>query len=304
MPLDRPHSTPLRIGNWTLDPVTGEMTDGGKQLRLEDRTLRLLLCLAEQPGDVLSAEQLLARVWPDVVVSPDSVYQAVTALRRQLGDDSKRPTYIATVPRRGYRLIAAVALVAAATARDLAPAPTDGAAVRALEQPSTAMPQPRRRSAVFAALAAILALTVLAWQGGVLAIKPAATQRTIAVLPLLDITDGMNEEPFADGMTEELIDKLSKVPGLAVAPPASSYYYKEKRGAVGEIGKALHVAFVLDGSVRKSGTTLRVTARLMRTSDGLVVWSESYDRAWNDKLKIQQDIAVEVSKALALAPLH
>ncbi|WP_223306053.1 winged helix-turn-helix domain-containing protein [Massilia sp. NR 4-1] len=280
------------------------MTDGGKQLRLEDRTLRLLLCLAEQPGEVRSAEQLLARVWPDVVVSPDSVYQAVTALRRQLGDDSKRPTYIATVPRRGYRLIAAVALVAAAATPDLAPAPTDGAAIRTLEQPSIAVPRPRRRSAMFAALAAMLALTVLAWQGGVLAAKPAAAQRTIAVLPLLDITDDMNEEPFADGMTEELIDKLSKVPGLAVAPPASSYYYKEKRGAVGEIGKALHVAFVLDGSVRKSGATLRVAARLMRTSDGLVVWSESYDRAWNDKLKIQQDIALEVSKALAQAPLH
>jgi transcriptional activator of cad operon len=108
----------------------------------------------------------------------------------------------------------------------------------------------------------------------------------------------MNEEPFADGMTEELIDKLSQSKGLHVAPPTSSFYFKGKQVTVAQVSKALDVAYVLDGSVRKSGNTLRVAARLVRADDGFVVWSQTYDRSWDDKLMIQDDIASEVAKAL------
>jgi transcriptional activator of cad operon len=118
------------------------------------------------------------------------------------------------------------------------------------------------------------------------------------VLPFLDMTDTMNEEPFADGMTDELIDKLSQSKGLMVASPNSSFYFKGKQVTDAQVGKALNVAYVLDGSVRKSGNTLRVSARLIRADDGFVVWSQTYDRTWADKLMIQDDIASEVSKAL------
>jgi TolB-like protein len=124
-------------------------------------------------------------------------------------------------------------------------------------------------------------------------------QRSVAVLPFLDLTtQEMNEEYFADGMTEELIDKLSKVPGLRVPPPTSSFYFKGKQVTVAEIAKSLGVAYVLDGSVRKSDATLRVAARLIRADDGYVVWSETYDRPMGDKLMVQDDIAGEVTKAL------
>jgi TolB-like protein len=123
-------------------------------------------------------------------------------------------------------------------------------------------------------------------------------QKSIAVLPFLDLTDKMNQEPFADGMTEELIDKLSKIPGLRVPPPTSSFYFRGKQITIADIARTLGVAYVLDGSVRKSGARVRVAARLIRADNGYVVWSESYDRPFDDILMVQDDIAGEVTKAL------
>ena len=127
------------------------------------------------------------------------------------------------------------------------------------------------------------------------------------MLPFLDLTEEMNQESFADGMTEELIDKLSRIPGLRVPPPTSSFYFKGKlwprshgtpQATIADVAKTLGVAYVLDGSVRKSGTSLRVDARLIRADSGYVVWSETYDRPFNDILMVQDDIAGEVTKAL------
>jgi TolB-like protein len=118
------------------------------------------------------------------------------------------------------------------------------------------------------------------------------------VLPFLDLTEGMHEEEFADGMTEELIDKFTKIPGLRVPAPTSSFYFKGKKIPLADIARTLGVAYVLDGSVRKSGARLRVAARLIRADNGYVVWSETYDRPFNDILMVQDDIAGEVTKAL------
>ena len=100
----------LRIGDWLVHPLSGDLTRGEERVRLEARTMRLLLCLAETPGEVVSIDTLLGQVWSGVVVTPDSVYQAVAGLRRLLGDDAKQPAYIVTVPRLGYRLVAPVDL--------------------------------------------------------------------------------------------------------------------------------------------------------------------------------------------------
>jgi TolB-like protein len=108
----------------------------------------------------------------------------------------------------------------------------------------------------------------------------------------------MAHEIFADGLTEEIIDKFSKIPGLRVAAPRSSFLLKGKKMAIADVGRTLGVAYVLDGSVRKSGAKLRVATRLIRADNGYVVWSETYDRPWDDLLKAQDDIAGEVTKAL------
>ena len=276
----------LRIGDWFVNPLSGEIARGEERVRLEARTMRLLLCLAATPGEVVSIDALLDQVWSGVVVTPDSVYQAVAALRRLLGDDAKQPAYIVTVPRLGYRLVAPV--------ESLADAPA-------------AQPPVRTRSRTYVLLALGILLVVGSLTYYLVAERNAANQaaaaaaspKAIAVLPFLDLTDSMNEEPFADGMTEELIHRLSKVKGLRVPAPTASFYFKGKQLPVAEIARSLHVSYVLDGSVRKSGETLRVAARLVRADDGYVVWSENYDRPLDDKLMVQDDIASGVTSALS-----
>src|SRR5918994_104891 len=117
--MEQPAAKTLRVGDWFVNPLSGEIARGEERVRLEARTLRLLLCLAQNPGEVVSIDTLLSQVWSGVVVTPDSVYQAVAALRRLLGDDAKQPEYIVTVPRLGYRLVAPVE-----SQVDTPPAPT------------------------------------------------------------------------------------------------------------------------------------------------------------------------------------
>ena len=296
--------------------------------------MRLLLCLAEHAGQVISIDDLLTKVWSGVSVSPDSVYQAVASLRRLLGDDPRQPTYIATVPRLGYRMVATVSswtdrfveqgpsedrlikdhLIKDQLIKDQPIAHAGSARASDNDHPAPAITLaptlPRRRTglrwAVGGAISlAVVVVVVFAFHRRVANTTPSASfvnavqaQKSVAVLPFLDLTQGMKEEEFADGMTEELIDKLSKIPGLQVPPPTSSFYFKGKQITIAEIAKTLGVAYVLDGSVRRSGDRLRVAARLIRADNGYVVWSESYDRTLDDILMVQDDIAGEVTKAL------
>lgn len=266
--------------------------------------MRLLVCLAEHAGQVVSIDELLNQVWTDVTVSPDSVYQAVTSLRRLLGDDPKQPTYIVTVPRMGYRMVAAVG-----PWKDRESPEVEIPISRAEGAREVGHPGLRRTRAKWAA-GAVLVLSLIVVAGVVLRSKVArggqsvssaiAAQplKSVAVLPFLDLTDGMKEEEFADGMTEELIDKLSKIPDFRVPAATSSFYFKGKQVPLAEIARTLGVAYVLDGSVRKSAARFRVAARLVRADSGYVMWSESYDRPLDDKLMVQEDIAGEVAKAL------
>jgi TolB-like protein/DNA-binding winged helix-turn-helix (wHTH) protein len=290
--MERPSTETLRIGDWTVDPTSGQISRDGQSTRLEVRTMRLLMCLAAHPGEVVSIDDLLSAVWSGINVSPDSVYQAVTALRRQLGDDPKHPAYIETVPRLGYRMVAKVAPW------------VDNSSPRSVDAVAHG---PKSGLARAAGLAFLLCVAI----AGALLLRPrivnndpsaaalaAQSQKSIAVLPFLDLTEGMKEEEFADGMTEELIDKLSKIDGLRVPAPTASFYFKGKQIPVPDIARALGVAYVLDGSVRKSGGRVRIAARLVRAENGYVIWAQAYERPLGDILMVQDDIASEVTKAL------
>jgi TolB-like protein/DNA-binding winged helix-turn-helix (wHTH) protein len=301
----RPVNSVWRIGEWIVDPHTDQISRDGTTVRVEARTMQLLLSLARRPGDVVSIDELLGEAWPDVIVTPDSVYQAVTSLRRLLGDDPKQPAYIATVPRRGYRLIARVDVLG----DDHLPGTTVTAT-----QGEAATPQriaaPGRAGAIVRRVLLLVAVMLVCGGGIYLLARdhapakaqavapPVASGKSIAVLAFLDLTDTMSEEPFADGMTEELINKLSKAPGMKVAAPRSAFYYKDKEVPLADIARSLGVAYILDGSVRSSGKTMRVSARLVRAQDGFVIWSSTYDRSLDDKLKVQDEIASEVVGAL------
>jgi transcriptional activator of cad operon len=320
----------LRIGAWCVNPASGQISRDGETARVEARTMRLLLCLAEHAGEVVSIDDLLNQVWSGVFVNQDSVYQAVASLRRVLGDDPKQPTYIATVPRLGYRMVAAVSpgadqSVAQAGAQTNAQADSSRVSDSEHAARSTAdapdepkKSAPRLRAGIMLAAGAALCVALVVaflFHGKVANNNPSSSpaialppKKSVAVLPFLDLTEGMTHEEFADGMTEELIDKLSKIPDLRVPPPTSSFYFKGKlwphshetpQITIADIAKALGVTYVLDGSVRKSGARLRVATRLIRADNGFVVWSETYDRPFHDILMVQDDIASEVTKALS-----
>lgn len=125
--------------------------------------------------------------------------------------------------------------------------------------------------------------------------------RSVAVLPFGDLTEGMTHEEFADGMAEEIISRLNARPGYRVPAAASTFYFKNKDVPVAEIARALRVAFVVDGSVRRSGPTVRVAARLIRADGGDVVWSETFDRPWSDVLRLQDDVAGAAAAAITRA---
>ena len=278
----------LRVGDWRVDPSLGEIARDGERVRLDGRNMRLLLHLAGRKGEVVSVDELLDAVWRGVIVTPDSVYQAVTSLRRVLGDNAKDPAYIATVPRLGYRMVARVE-----PWRDT---------------PQAVAPNAPRRWQRWAGIAAATLIAVagagswMAFAPGRAAHAVAPAPLSIAVLPLLDLTtQAMGEEYFADGLTEEIIDRLGALPGAHVPGATASFYYKDKSLPVAEIAQALGVTYVFDGSVRKSADTFRVAVRALRASDGSVIWTHSYERPIGDVVAIQKDVAGEIARALPSA---
>ena len=280
--MDRLTSIALQVGDWRIDPQLGQMSRGTETVRLEARTLRLLMYLANRAGETVGIEELLDQVWSGVVVTQDSVYQAITALRRLLGDDAKQPTYIVTVPRLGYRLIAPVRAAVEGPALAIPPPPPPARAYAA------------RRIVVVCAAIALAGIGFFYWLA-----STAPDARSVAVLPFLDLTSqAMNEEYFADGLTEELIDRLSSEAGFKVPAASASFYYKHKSLPPSRIAQELGVIYLLEGSLRESGEVLRITARLTRAADGYVLWTTSYERPKTDRLQIQDEIARKVTAAL------
>ena len=295
--MDQTVAIPLQIGDWRFDPNRGEISREQEVVRLEGRTVRLLLYLAERPGTVVSIDELLDQVWSGVIVTPDSVYQAIATLRRHLGDDPKQPTYVVTVPRLGYRMVASVT-------------PWDPSAIAAAapHMPITGRTVGSKKAGFGLGVAAALILAVTAAYLGYNRIVTRQTaadaresqpQRSVAVLPFVDLTtQEMNEEYFADGIAEELIDDLSRAPGLRVSAPSSSFYFKGKDIPPAVVARQLGVYFVVDGSVRKAGTSYRVATRLSRADNGYVVWTNTYERQLGDLLTIQKSIAAEAAAAI------
>jgi TolB-like protein len=200
-----------------------------------------------------------------------------------------------------------------AKAARAAPVPAAEAAVVAGRGPGA-----RTAAALAALVVALLAGWFIARQAGwlhrgsapVASTAPAeanvpvgATKKSIAVLPFTDLSEKKDQEYFSDGLSEELIDLLGKVPGLRVPARTSSFYFKGKQATLAEIGKALNVTHVLEGSVRKSGKTLRITTELVSVADDARVWSETYDRQLDDVFKVQDDIAGAVVTALKVSVL-
>ncbi len=292
-----------QIGAWQVRPELGDILCEGVVKKLDPRTMRLLMFLAERPGEIVKLTDLLDGVWGKAVVTQHSVYEAVAALRRALGDAADHPEYIATLPRRGYRLIAAVVPPSAPAERDVGHATS--AVIVATRDLLTPVPRTRLTPTVWLGVAIGLAAAVwAAWFTHTTppaSLEHAPVDKTIAVLPFVDFSEKKDQEYLADGLAEELLDVLANLPGLRVVARTSSFQFKNKNHDVRNIGSQLGVAYVVEGSIRRSGDRVRVAAQLIRTSDGAHQWSGTFDHNVGDTLQLQSQIAAPLGRALELS---
>lgn len=292
--MNSPNIKGLRVGEWRIDSALDEISKEGSSVKLEPRTMRLLMCLVEHAGQVVSVEQVLDEVWKDVVVTPNSVYHAVAALRRVLGDNSKEPTYIANVLRRGYRLVAPVEWLDAPPP-DLKVSPgndADRSAPRALGGKWLSWPFFWLVSAVLIALLASAYFVISRPH------KP-----MLVVLPFENLSGDASQEYFSDGMTEELITQLGSLDPqhLGVIARTSAMQYKGAHKDVAQIARELGVNYVLEGSIRGSKERIRVTAQLIASRDQTHIWAQSFDREASDVLRLQSEVARAIAEKIQLA---
>jgi len=283
----------LQIGEWIVNPSLDSMSKGTETQKLEPRTMRLLLCLADSAGEVVSVERLLNEVWTGVVVGSASVYQAVSQLRKLLGDVGFEPTYIATVTRKGYRLIAPV--------KRLEP-PSETSPAAGPPSAGVALLPAQRRASVPLLLGAALLIALIV-VGAVIWKKTSTgkllpTANSIVVLPFIDMTADKSDQSFCDGLTEELSSWLAQIPTLRVVARTSAYAFRGRGEDVRKIGKALDTNHVLEGSLRRSGDRMRITVQLVDARTGYHLWSEDFDRPIDDAIKIQEDISRSVAGTL------
>jgi TolB-like protein/DNA-binding winged helix-turn-helix (wHTH) protein len=294
---------PFKVGEWLVEPAIDRISRGAEHVKLEPRTMRLLVRLAASPGEVLSSELLLNDVWAGVVVGPASVYQAISQLRRALGDLDAEPRYIATVSRKGYRLLMPVtpfepampasSHAAAAEYPVTVPSPAPAAPSQPVDVTTSA-----RRFRYWPALLALGAIAVAAalW----LRSTRDAPSPSIVVLPFVDMSADKADQSFCDGMTEELSNWLAQVPTLRVVARTSAFSFKGQAVDVRKIGAQLGTTHVLEGSLRRSDDHMRVTVQLIDARSGYHLWSTDFDRPIADTIKMQEEISRAVADNLAL----
>ncbi len=271
----------FRLGEWLVRPRLGSVQSNGRVERIEPKCMQVLVCLASRPGEVVSKEELMRAVWTDTFVTDEVLTRAISELRRTLSDDAKRPRLIETIPKIGYRIIAPV-------------------------QPVT--PDPPSRKASRRKLLTVLVLLFV--MGAILALVAydrfsrkqalAARVRSIAVLPLDNLSHDPEQEYFADGMTEALINNLSKVGALRVISRTSVMRYRTNRKSLPEIARDLRVDAIVEGSVQRSANRVRITAQLIDGKTDAHLWAQSFDRDLSDVLALESEVAQAVTSEIRI----
>ncbi len=304
-PSEVAESTPirsqLRFGPFTADLRSRELLKHGIRIKLQDRPFEILALLLERPGNVVMREEIRARLWPDgtFVDFDNNISSAMGKLRVALADSAATPRYIETVGR-GYRFVAEVTL---ASTPDVNPALHVGGDTK------HARSGPLRHWRAWAAMAAGLFVMAGFWvaysrwpRSRAYALAPPA-KVMLAVLPFSNLTGDTAEDYFSDGFTEEMITRLGRLDPqhLGVIARTSVMQYKNSQRTLAQVGAELGVQYVLEGSVRRQGSTVRVTAQLISVRDQTHVWAQEYDRELRDLLLVQAEIAQEIGDEIQLA---
>ncbi|HZX25228.1 MAG TPA: winged helix-turn-helix domain-containing protein [Woeseiaceae bacterium] len=284
-----------RIGDLILDTDTRELRRGDTVLELTGLSYQLLLLLAERAPAVVSHDEIAERVWSGRIVSPETVTQRIKLLRQTLGDDARKPQYIALVRGHGYRLLPKVE-------------PVDS--LRAASTPEPGRQTARRRRPVLLALGLVaVAATALAYLPKLVFNDESAEpgyadriplEKSIAVLPFEDMSAEGNAAYVGDGIADEVLHRLNQSEDLLVIARTSSFALRDISLEIPAIAARLGVRYILQGSVREANGEIRVTAQLVDARQNTQIWSRAYEATVNDVLRVQQDIAASIGDTLEL----
>jgi len=289
-----PHS--ICFGPFELDAAAGELRKAGLLIKLQPQPLRVLLLLAERAGTVVSREEIQRCLWSEstFVDFEHGINFSVNQIRGALADDAEKPRYIETLPRRGYRFIATVEPMQQS--------------VKAEPNVEAAGPTPWRSSLVAGLVAILLLVSYLAWRR----IHPPTVappgRIMMAVLPFQNLTGDLKLEYLTDGVTEEMITQLGRLQPerLGVIARTSVMGYKHGDARMDQIGRELAVQYVLEGSVRRAGERMRITAQLIQVKDQSHLWAREFEHNFKDLFALQDDVtagvAEEIQARLALEP--
>jgi TolB-like protein/DNA-binding winged helix-turn-helix (wHTH) protein/tetratricopeptide (TPR) repeat protein len=281
-----------RFDIFTLDVKTGELTRDGIRQLLREQPLQLLVALLEHPGELVTRETLVSRLWPagTFVDFDRGLNKAVNHLREVLGDSADQPRYIETFPRKGYRFIAAVT-------RDDEDSP---------QSPRESVPGWSRWRPWMIVATAIGCLCILfvANVGGMrnwAAFHWRSTPQisALAVLPLENLSRDAEQDYFADGITDALITNLAKISDIRVTSRTSIMRYKGTKKSIREIGHELNADAVVEGTVTRSGNRIRITAQLIQVSTDMHLWAESYERDVSEILAVQNEVATDIARRVS-----
>ena len=297
--MDQPNYRVLRFDRFALDLTRGCLRDAGQEVNLRPKAFEILCHLAENAGRLVPKQELFDAVWPNVIVSDDSLFQCIRELREALGDTEHR--LIKTVSRRGYLFDATVTVGAASAAAAL---PPHASQVRGRRNAV-------RIGSVFLLLVALAAATVF-WfiqprvsvTNSNQATPEPARWDSLVILPFQNLSGDPDQEYFADGITDDLTSSMSgRSPGRVISRN-TAFAYKGKQVDVREVGRELDVRYVLEGGVERSGDRVRVTARLIDAPTAANLWTETFDIHRHDLDRLRDDVTARLARVLQIELIY
>ena len=294
----------LRFGAFELDSSVGELRSRGIRLPVQGQPLQVLTILLENPGRVVTREELRHQIWAvDTFVDFDhALNNSIASLREALGDSAAKPRYIETLRRRGYRWVGPAQAPSTAffPDRELAE-PSNGSSFA--QSPSAVPTRSKRLGVAFAVAILVLAGSIPAASILIRRSRKAnapSRVRSIAVLPLENLSPDPADEYFSDGMTDELVTKLAAVPDLRIISRTSAMRFKGARVPVADIARALQVDAIVEGSVVHSADRVRVNVQLIQAATDGHLWARSYEDAFTDIVRLQTRIASAIVEEIEI----
>jgi TolB-like protein/DNA-binding winged helix-turn-helix (wHTH) protein/Flp pilus assembly protein TadD len=285
--------------SFRLDTANQCLLRGQERVPIPPKPYDVLRYLVENPGRLVTQDELLEKLWPEIYVNPEVVRKYILDIRKVLGDRPDKPEFIETVTKRGYRFIAPV------TDESAAASPHSAAQKEVGQEPAASGQEKPSRTYYLAkvAIIPILGVVVAATIAGHFwfarsSARSSLNANSIAVLPFADMSPAKDQGYFSDGLSEQLIHDLAKVSGLKVVGRSSAFQFRGKNEDLRDVGRKLGVSNVLEGSVRREGNRVRITAELVKADDGFQLWSQTYDREIKDIFAAQDEIARAVTGTL------